>query len=518
MPDVAAALVREGVLTPDAVTRALDAARDGDVASAALRLGLAPEAALVRVLARLEGFPGIDLSRSVVPASNLRLVPPNRCRERGVLPVWIGEREVVLAMVDPRDRAALNEFRLLAGRRVLPYVAVRAAIYQVLYALVRGQIPVWRGPGAPALPDPEAAWVGVVRGVEPVESVELPDVDEGMELISVAETMPSVQQVAGRRGQARAVQPKGTSARVEPSRAAAPPEAPPPASARPAVPAGEPARSLAASPPDPSAAPPPAAAPARRARPLAVVADDDPELRKLMGLVLAYIGLDMVEAEDGNAALALVRERRPALLVLDAMMPGLHGFDVCAAVRRDPLLGDTRVVFCSAVYRGIVADDARLAFGADGFIQKPFRLEEAAATLRTVLEGPPDAEADGAAIEAAAAAWRAAAAALKAGRDEEALSLCRRAVAQDPLSSEAQYWLGHALSRQGLLFEAVAAFERASELRPEVGVVHQCLALTYERLGFQRAARQAWAHAIAACDDARRKQAMQARLEKLLFL
>jgi tetratricopeptide (TPR) repeat protein len=103
-------------------------------------------------------------------------------------------------------------------------------------------------------------------------------------------------------------------------------------------------------------------------------------------------------------------------------------------------------------------------------------------------------------------------------RDEEALALGRQAVAQDPLSADAQYWLGHALSRQGLLFEAVAAFERASELRPELAVVHQCLALTYERVGFQRSARQEWAHAIEACEDPRRKKAMQAHLEKLLFL
>src|SRR5689334_19886343 len=114
MPDVAAALVRDGVLTPQALTRALDAAGDGDVASAALRLGLAPEGALVRTLARVHGYPGVDLSRSVVPASNLGVVPAARCRARGVVPVSIGAAEVVLAMADPGDQVAANEIRLLA--------------------------------------------------------------------------------------------------------------------------------------------------------------------------------------------------------------------------------------------------------------------------------------------------------------------------------------------------------------------------------------------------------------------
>jgi CheY-like chemotaxis protein len=200
------------------------------------------------------------------------------------------------------------------------------------------------------------------------------------------------------------------------------------------------------------------------------------------------------------------------------MMPGLHGFDVCAAVKRDRAVSDTRVVLCSAVYRGTVAEDARIAFGADGYLQKPFRLEDAAATLRRALAGPGGAAVDRAALAAAATSWRAAVVAMKQRRDDEALALCRQATAQDPLSADAFYWLGHALSRHGLLFEAVAAFERAAELRPDVTLVHQCLALTYERVGFQRSAREEWAHAIESCRDPHRKRTMQAHLEKLLFL
>ena len=521
MPDVTAALAREGVLTPEALTRALDAALDGDVASVALRLGLAAEGALVRVLARVHGYPGVDLSRSVVPASNLSVVPAARCRARGVVPVSIGKGEVVLAMADPRDRVAANEIRLLTGRRVLPHVAVRAAIDRVVLVIEDDLQPAWRGQRAPALPDPNAAWVGVERGTDPVaDGLELPDTDEDMELVSVADTLATIHRSSASRvpspstlspaspGERGPADPEVRGVAEEASRPAAPGRARPAATALPPDASSRAAPAQAGPTEEPGAA-----------RPFAVVADDDPELRKLMGLVLGLIGFDMVEAADGQAALALVRERRPPLLVLDAMMPGMHGFDVCAAVKRDPALSDTRVVFCSAVYRASAADDARIAFGADGFLQKPFRLEEAAETLRAALSDVPDAETNAAAIEAAVGSWRAAVAALKERRDEEALTLCRQAVAQDPLSADAQYWLGHALSRQGLLFEAVAAaFERASELRPEVAVVHQCLALTYERVGFQRSAREEWAHAIEACDDPRRKKAMQAHLEKLLFL
>src|SRR5512138_1213716 len=101
MPDVAAHLVRTGVLAPDAAARALAAARDGDVASAALRLGLAQEAVLARALADLHGCPAVEFSKSVVPTGNLEVITPAFCRQRRVLPVSVSRSELVLAMADP---------------------------------------------------------------------------------------------------------------------------------------------------------------------------------------------------------------------------------------------------------------------------------------------------------------------------------------------------------------------------------------------------------------------------------
>jgi Flp pilus assembly protein TadD len=73
-----------------------------------------------------------------------------------------------------------------------------------------------------------------------------------------------------------------------------------------------------------------------------------------------------------------------------------------------------------------------------------------------------------------------------------------------------------ALARQGLLFEAAAAFARAAELRPDVDAAHQVLAQVYEQLGFLKSARQAWARAIETCQDEGRRGDMQVRLMQLL--
>jgi Tfp pilus assembly protein PilF len=62
----------------------------------------------------------------------------------------------------------------------------------------------------------------------------------------------------------------------------------------------------------------------------------------------------------------------------------------------------------------------------------------------------------------------------------------------------------------------VAAYERAAELRPDVDAAWQFLAQTYERLGFQKSARESWARAVEACQDPARRKAMQARLLTLL--
>jgi CheY-like chemotaxis protein len=214
----------------------------------------------------------------------------------------------------------------------------------------------------------------------------------------------------------------------------------------------------------------------------------------------------------------MARDARPDLVVLDAMMPGMHGFEVCRALKSDRALRAIRVVLCSAVYRGTVGSDAQIAFGADAFVEKPFRLDEITRVFKVALVGPVAAETaqERAAREEAQALWGAASEALTMGRLAQAAELSREAATKDPWSAEAHYYLGHSLSKQGLLLEAVAAYERAAELRPDVDATHQCLAQTYERLGFHKSAREAWARAVETCKDPARKKAMQARLMKLL--
>ncbi len=485
MPDLAAYLVRSGILAPESAARALAAAHDGDVGSAALRLGLAPEPALAKALADLHGCPAVDFSKSVVPTANLNVVAAPFCRQRRVLPVSVSRAELVLAMADPDDYALADEVRFVTGRSVLRYVAVPAALERTLDGLVRERargVPAWRGPQAPALPDPAAAWVGVVHGAKPETGLELPEITSTMEIVGVSEQLEETPFSA-----------------PSPARRERPPEH--------AVPPPEPA-------------PYPGDTTVRLqgvgAGKLALVADDAREARDEAAALLEELGCTVLQAANGRAALDIVREARPELVLVEAMLPMTPGFELCRAVKGDPVLRPTAVVLTSAVHRGTVAADAKVAFGADAFLEKPYRHDEVLRVAKLLLLGPAGDPAEAAARAAAEALWRGGAKLLQAGRLDEATASLRHAAAKDDLSAEAHFYLGHALARQGLLFEAAAAFARAAELRPDVDAAHEVLARTYESLGFQKSAREAWARAIEACRDEKRKADMQVRLMQLL--
>ena len=74
-------------------------------------------------------------------------------------------------------------------------------------------------------------------------------------------------------------------------------------------------------------------------RGVVLVADDDPVMRLLMLEMLAQVGLDAIEAEDGRQAVQLARERRPDLILMDVEMPHMDGFAACRAIRQDALGG-----------------------------------------------------------------------------------------------------------------------------------------------------------------------------------
>jgi len=110
-------------------------------------------------------------------------------------------------------------------------------------------------------------------------------------------------------------------------------------------------------------------------RPLVLVVDDNVDIAVLVTIQLERVGCRVISAHDGAEAVALVRERRPALLVLDVMMPLLNGYEVCKLVRMDPETRELPIVLLTARQGG--GDELYgQRVGAQRYIRKPFDPEE----------------------------------------------------------------------------------------------------------------------------------------------
>jgi DNA-binding response OmpR family regulator len=120
-----------------------------------------------------------------------------------------------------------------------------------------------------------------------------------------------------------------------------------------------------------------------------LIADDEPNIVISLEFLMKREGHRVTVARDGDAALETIRRERPDLVLLDVMMPGKSGFEVCQAVRADEALAAVKILMLSA--KGRDTDLAKgSALGADAYMTKPFSTRELADKVRSLLnESPP---------------------------------------------------------------------------------------------------------------------------------
>ena len=117
-----------------------------------------------------------------------------------------------------------------------------------------------------------------------------------------------------------------------------------------------------------------------------LIADDEPNIVVSLEFLMKREGHRVSIARDGDAALAAIRAERPDLVLLDVMMPGRSGFEVCQAVRADESLAAVKILMLSA--KGRDTDLAKgSALGADAYMTKPFSTRELADRVRELLGG-----------------------------------------------------------------------------------------------------------------------------------
>jgi len=450
-------LVARGAVSRAAVEEASLAAHAAGerLCSRLLATGACDERDLAAALAARHGMPGVDLSRTVVDLAVLDFVPRNVAETDLVLPLSAEGGRIHLAVDSPlRAEQTVAEVRFVTGREVSTYMTVLGALQQAIQqaydARERGAA-LWRGARA-------------VQGGPRIEAV-----------LNEPPTLP---------GDALEPIPEVSAADIEIVDTADEPEVVASISVLPG-----PARIL--------------------------VVDDEPAIRLLVQRALQSRGYLVDTAADGVEALEKVKATPPELLLLDAMLPRLHGFEVARRVRSDPTTRRVPIVIMTAVYRGWrFAQDARESYGAEDYVEKPFRIDDLLRRVEVVLEAT--AARAGPGPSAAEPALARGKELLAAGDTAAAASAFEEAVRLDAFSAEAQYQWGRTLRALNDGFRAMTALERAVDLRPGLFNGLRSLAALYQEKGFRRKAAETLERAVGAAPDDAAREAVRAELLKLL--
>ena len=115
-----------------------------------------------------------------------------------------------------------------------------------------------------------------------------------------------------------------------------------------------------------------------------LIVDDEPEIGRILAMILRAAGLDATAVESGRAALARLAETPADVVILDVVMPGIDGFETLRRIREAPATARLPVIMLTATAGD--ADRARAeSLGADDFIAKPFEPADAVARVRALV-------------------------------------------------------------------------------------------------------------------------------------
>jgi DNA-binding response OmpR family regulator len=251
-----------------------------------------------------------------------------------------------------------------------------------------------------------------------------------------------------------------------------------------------------------------------------LVVDDDPDIRKMLCRLLVSRGLNVIEADRGNVALRLLKEKSPQLIVLDAMLPEVHGFDIARRIKKSERFARMPIIMVSAVYRGWrFAEDLRQGCGVDYFFEKPFRIDELLRAVDSALAGirnagamPPEQDVSAEAEEELTKGIEA----YKAGRLDDAIAHLKQGTNLDPLAYRLHFHLGLLYGKKGQVYEAIGELERAMELNAKHFAAAKNLAILYQKAGFRHKASEAWERALGLAPDEETRQSIKEHLLNLL--
>jgi DNA-binding response OmpR family regulator len=519
------------------------------LASVLVHDGTVDEIEALRALSEQHGVPGIDLTQVAIVLDHLDVVPREVADTHRILPVLMRGDRIFMAMADPHDKRVIDELEFVTGKKVYPYIAVHSTLVRTITAAYDAKAHGERHYLGPRVPEETLRQLGLSQAAPP----QAPG--------PAAPPSPPTPRAAAAPPPS---QPQSQPHKPPPPPPArpAPPRPPPPPVNRISVPTPGPMRPrVQTSPPRESVILDEAVqassetteistsefgvigqdissvtnlpdelrmgagvardAVAIGAGKLILVVDDEEEIRKLLKRLLTQKGYRVIEADRGLLALRLVKDHVPDLIILDAMLPELHGFDIARRIKGSAKYGRIPIIMVSAVYRGWrIAEDLKKSYGIEEYLEKPFRISDVIEAVQRLLkrnDAPAESKRDPEYLSSEAEkALNEGVAAYKAGQLEEAVEHLKRGVQIDPLAYRLHFHLALLYGKQGKVYEAIQDLERAIDLNPKHFAALKNLAVLYEKAGFKNKAVEMWQRCAASAPDEPTQATIRDHLMKLI--
>ena len=480
-------LLKHRAISSKQLADALSHQRPGDLplVSRLTLEGVIDEHAALKALSEQSGCPGIDLSQVVIRTDDLKLVPRQMAERHCVLPVLVKGNRMFVAMADPTDDRVLHELEMVTGKKAFPYVSLKGILRDVIteayemrelghghYVGLKCSQETLRKAGVSDVPPPStrsARW-----SAAPVDEAPSSQLERRLRPSAMTPGRPVI--LDDTMARASRGDPGAGGGIDGPTYADL--EVAPDIAARPY--------------PDSRSSP--------DLRTMFVV-DGDEDVRRMVASVFSGRGYRVVEVDRGDTALGMVREQSPDVIVLDATLPHVHGFEVARQLKSSDRYRNTRIVMTSSLYRGWrIAEDLKANYGVDGFIEKPFSASdivhavEVATKLTDANQPAPLSSEVEAYLQAGIAAY-------KQGRLDEAIGLLQQGIDVDPLAYKVHFHLGLLYGKRGQLYDGIQELETALSLRSDFFPALKNLAVLYQNAGFRNKAIEMWERCLAAAPD-----------------
>lgn len=402
---------------------------------------------------------GFDLNELEMRLTNLIVVPYDVAEKNLILPVSVNANAITLVMADPTNNKIKEEIEFVTGKKVVPKVADPAQLTTAIkdcYTAYHAGEKVYRGKSVKKFNVSVSSGSG--EGNSDIEV-----------RVDAAEFIPRLSSV-----------PPNSPTESQPDEADTTTE---------------------------------------NSRKRILVVDDEKEILILISKVLSAESHQIITTARGLDAIKIIQSEKLDLVILDAMLPEIHGFDICKQIKEDDNYRHLPVIMISAIYRGWrYAKDLKESYGVDDFIEKPFNIEE---LLKTVDKhcNKECTDQPGSSPDISETAKKTLVSCMKMYREgniDEAIARLSEAIENDSTNFDLHYNLALLLGKKGFAHQAILRLETALGLNPDSFATLKNLAVLYQKTAFKLKAIETWERTLDACPDKKTRDGIKRHLVDLL--